>query len=1275
MSLHKLLQNELNKIIEESRKDFHNVKESSERMLLLLKSIQYKDETFAQAIKKSGEVVKPFLLCCETKNPKLIAHGLSSFQLLVSHDALPDEGAIGIIIETLLRIYDQQDEVISLKIIQLSLLILTHSKYNLDVSIYSKTFNLYFILNAHKNIIINQTSFISLRQSIPIFFEKKGVESIDFFEDLFLFLDNKPTIWVNIQNVTKSFVLEMIEEIVRTFHTLLKSKDEFKKIIIEKILPLIHEKIQKSEEFSECLKYNQMALSLLESYFDILDEKQLEDLLSLIAHESTSNSWKKVLGLEIIRNLFQNEYFLKKINVEKKQNNFDILINPLRDSIQKFDQLDFKYKQNSYKRLQANHEFQPNHEEVLNLCIDAINNLTKSISNIIGLEEKEYLKTDLVLLELTWSGVLSTLIELLEKSQHDDTIDIVLQSYLLFTTLSGLTHLSTPRDAFLTSLCKYTVPKGGENNVNKNIKVLKVLFHITRIIGPYLGTSWYLILKNFQMLNSFLMKNGFSKDLGDLFKDTKNFKIDSLLNLIKQLIKLSMDSSNLFADEKLMEIIFIHIKRLGEIFDLISPHLIYLCKTKNIETEKFTIENYCNLIITKCELGLSEELELKLFKTLREIYEIEGSIKKLSLQSLSIIIQKCGQNLNNNAWNEVLKILQNGSKLDDFDNITLAFKCTQYIGNDFLPLLNLSEYIKTVGCYSQQEKTDDINTNLVAIGLFMTLSDYFQNLENINEMWITLYLELIESTTDLRYEVRNSAIKTLTFALTSHGKKLNDEGWNLCLNQILTAVLDKIQISASSIKEDDESGLVSLKSVKKSYVHHSRDNITKQWSETRKLSIEGISRILIENSNSIFHLNSFVDFSNEFIRFLINSIKTKSEEIFHVISNVLFDLILKSTGKPKEILFDNSWEIWNFISKHVQQQSTILLILTGFDQLFEQDLLKEKEVKLILEICSKLMMSPIALKGISSPSKIQETILDLYKKLSTKESKLVFQSLVSFLPLNEFKTLQGHLLPKKFPNVELYITIQNIIVEEFDFFDSIIRILGECMMTRYIIGDFPLWKQTIKSFKKIILNHMINVKLTYENWNELCSQIENFIFTKDTNDGLFDEEEVIMSNLIFEMITKMESNDDINIRLISILRKSTELSPKPIASESLSYLFQLIKFDQISHLVLPEIENLCIEIFENFIKEDKRSGGLPMPRYRRQEVLNVFKELKKVEIDPSLFKDTSDIKFKGKKGLIVKLFPYLCEFIACTEDNSFKMILLDLFRIASEELGLNKLVK
>jgi hypothetical protein len=65
------------------------------------------------------------------------------------------------------------------------------------------------------------------------------------------------------------FVLEMIEEIVRKFHKLFKSHDEFKSIIIDKILPMI-KRLPKSEEFVETLRLCQMSLSLCQFYFEIM---------------------------------------------------------------------------------------------------------------------------------------------------------------------------------------------------------------------------------------------------------------------------------------------------------------------------------------------------------------------------------------------------------------------------------------------------------------------------------------------------------------------------------------------------------------------------------------------------------------------------------------------------------------------------------------------------------------------------------------------------------------------------------------------------------------------------------------------------------------------------------------------------------------------------------------------------------------------------------------------------------------------------------------------
>ena len=51
-------------------------------------------------IARSDDVIQPFILGCETKNPKLILISITCIQKLISHDAVPDT-SVTIIIKTL----------------------------------------------------------------------------------------------------------------------------------------------------------------------------------------------------------------------------------------------------------------------------------------------------------------------------------------------------------------------------------------------------------------------------------------------------------------------------------------------------------------------------------------------------------------------------------------------------------------------------------------------------------------------------------------------------------------------------------------------------------------------------------------------------------------------------------------------------------------------------------------------------------------------------------------------------------------------------------------------------------------------------------------------------------------------------------------------------------------------------------------------------------------------------------------------------------------------
>lgn len=93
MSLIRVLQSELRSLSEEARKKYPLIKESADRGIRQLRSIQetVDDDNVNQskAVRANEEIIKPFLLACESKTTKLIVISLSSLQQLLLHSAVP----------------------------------------------------------------------------------------------------------------------------------------------------------------------------------------------------------------------------------------------------------------------------------------------------------------------------------------------------------------------------------------------------------------------------------------------------------------------------------------------------------------------------------------------------------------------------------------------------------------------------------------------------------------------------------------------------------------------------------------------------------------------------------------------------------------------------------------------------------------------------------------------------------------------------------------------------------------------------------------------------------------------------------------------------------------------------------------------------------------------------------------------------------------------------------------------------------------------------------
>lgn len=144
----------------------------------------------------------------------------------------------------------------------------------------------------------------------------------------------------------------------------------------------------------------------------------------------------------------------------------------------------------------------------------------------------------------TWSLVLPALSLLLGKASGEVLVLKLLRGYQSFTQASGLLQLHEPRDAFLASLCTYTLagselaslepssgplsPRPGKGNKDvqrtasltarnsgpeavevvvlspKNVQALRTLFNVAHRLHHLLGSAWVLVLDNLSSLDRIL---------------------------------------------------------------------------------------------------------------------------------------------------------------------------------------------------------------------------------------------------------------------------------------------------------------------------------------------------------------------------------------------------------------------------------------------------------------------------------------------------------------------------------------------------------------------------------------------------------------------------------------------------------------------------------------------------------------------------------------------------------------------------------------------------
>ena len=129
--------------------------------------------------------------------------------------------------------------------------------------------------------------------------------------------------------------------------------------------------------------------------------------------------------------------------------------------------------------------------------------------------------------------------------------------------------------------------------------------------------------------------------------------------------------------------------------------------------------------------------------------------------------------------------------------------------------------------------------------------------------------------------------------------------------------------------------------------------------------------------------------------------------------------------------------------------------------------------------------------------------------------------------------------------------------------------------------------------------------------------------------------------------------------------------------------------EKIAKMCTPILIKRCKEILKKFLSDEIKSGSMPLSRSRLEDIKYVLDKLKKLEIYPDYNKieDISGKKeenkieenneqqeimgfiLKKKKSHLISLLPLLSEFIT-TKENEIKILVKDIFKIISNELGI-----
>ncbi|KAL9636930.1 MAG: hypothetical protein Q9164_002522 [Protoblastenia rupestris] len=336
------LTSELSTLLQESRKKNPDLRAAAEKSLDDLKALPRTSETQIVAdLRYRPAFVKPFLLACNTRNPKFAGNAVAALQRLIISNALSQD-VLGDVLEALRECSTLALD-IQLKVLQALPSLLQNYASNLTGPLLIAAFQLCFLLYGNKTAVISNTAAAALQQVVSSTFEKaaKGKDTVfgespasevsigdgtvsikgpildahRVLDDLCLLTEGQKPKYIQGAFLSQNFGLELIESIFVNHVDTITMRPEQVHVLRIRLMPLLIRILSEKAPFPSTVRAMRLVQLIIRNLLVPL-ASDCEVVLSLLNHmldPEAAPSWKRAMCLEAYQTLHADPSLMRSI--------------------------------------------------------------------------------------------------------------------------------------------------------------------------------------------------------------------------------------------------------------------------------------------------------------------------------------------------------------------------------------------------------------------------------------------------------------------------------------------------------------------------------------------------------------------------------------------------------------------------------------------------------------------------------------------------------------------------------------------------------------------------------------------------------------------------------------------------------------------------------------------------------------------------------------------------------------------------------------------------